>query len=312
MNNLTILVNSCDAYEDLWMPFFTLLKKYLNPTEIPILLNTETKRFSFPGLNIQCANTAPDVPYGKRMLHAIKQIKTEYTLLLLDDFFLRSPADINKIEEILFWMSEDHNIVSFNFEGSKVYAEFEENKYPGFRRMPPGNKFTLNMQAAIWRTKDLRKYWKPNVSPWEWEIFCNALTTFYPKDKFYCAIGRSNQFLDYGHKEVSDLWGVIQGKWVTEDIAPLFQKEGIDVDLSIRGYYLYSYVRAVLPSSNTFCKQFNIVYRCLGLLIACKYFLFRVKIKICKLLRIPAEFDYFLFLENRAKHKFLSASSNNP
>lgn len=28
-NRMTMLVNSCDAYEDLWQPFFTLLKRYL-------------------------------------------------------------------------------------------------------------------------------------------------------------------------------------------------------------------------------------------------------------------------------------------
>lgn len=27
-NRMTMLVNSCDAYEDLWQPFFTLLKRY--------------------------------------------------------------------------------------------------------------------------------------------------------------------------------------------------------------------------------------------------------------------------------------------
>lgn len=28
-NRVTLLVNSCDAYADLWQPFFTLLKRYL-------------------------------------------------------------------------------------------------------------------------------------------------------------------------------------------------------------------------------------------------------------------------------------------
>lgn len=38
-NRVTLLVNSCDAYADLWQPFFTLLKRYFcaaacgNPAE---------------------------------------------------------------------------------------------------------------------------------------------------------------------------------------------------------------------------------------------------------------------------------------
>ena len=50
---MTMLVNSCDAYEDLWQPFFTLLKRYFAPLDMRILLNTESKDFRFEGLNIE-------------------------------------------------------------------------------------------------------------------------------------------------------------------------------------------------------------------------------------------------------------------
>ena len=42
-NRMTMLVNSCDAYEDLWQPFFTLLKRYFAPLDMRILLNTDRK-----------------------------------------------------------------------------------------------------------------------------------------------------------------------------------------------------------------------------------------------------------------------------
>ena len=48
-NRVTLLVNSCDAYADLWQPFFTLLKRYFVPLPAEILLNTETKDFAFDG-----------------------------------------------------------------------------------------------------------------------------------------------------------------------------------------------------------------------------------------------------------------------
>lgn len=86
-NRVTLLVNSCDAYADLWQPFFTLLKRYFVPLPAEILLNTETKDFAFDGLNLRCVHsTAPT--YGERMTDALREVKTEYTLLLLDDFFL--------------------------------------------------------------------------------------------------------------------------------------------------------------------------------------------------------------------------------
>lgn len=63
-NRVTLLVNSCDAYADLWQPFFTLLKRYFVPLPAEILLNTETKDFAFDGLNLRCVHsTAPT--YGR-------------------------------------------------------------------------------------------------------------------------------------------------------------------------------------------------------------------------------------------------------
>lgn len=89
-NRVTLLVNSCDAYADLWQPFFTLLKRYFVPLPAEILLNTETKDFAFDGLNLRCVHsTAPT--YGERMTDALREVKTEYTLLLLDDFFCGGP-----------------------------------------------------------------------------------------------------------------------------------------------------------------------------------------------------------------------------
>ena len=48
-SRVALLVNSCDAYADLWQPFFTLLTRYFVPLPDEILLNTETKEFHLDG-----------------------------------------------------------------------------------------------------------------------------------------------------------------------------------------------------------------------------------------------------------------------
>jgi hypothetical protein len=55
-NFCTIIVNSCDAYDDTWYPFFKLLKKYWPNCKFPIVLNTETKKFEYEGLDIKVIN----------------------------------------------------------------------------------------------------------------------------------------------------------------------------------------------------------------------------------------------------------------
>ena len=141
---LTILVNTCDAYEDLWVPFFTLLKKYWDPDGIRILLNTESKDFSFNGLKIECVHSLGEKRYGQRMLNALKQVKTKYVLLLLDDFFLRNPVDVDRIAQMVRWMQEDSGIACFNCDlninipsafTKPVITDFGINfiKFPNFK-----------------------------------------------------------------------------------------------------------------------------------------------------------------------------------
>ena len=158
-NRITILVNSCDTYDDLWFAFFTLLKKYWNPLDIPIILNTESVDCFYDGLNIKCVHPQDkNVPYGERLLNALKYVDTEYVIIMLDDFFLRESVNADDITQIVNWMDNDKNIVYFNCDCTPVYADWEVEKYPGYKRIPWGNEYTLNMQVAVWRTKKLVKY----------------------------------------------------------------------------------------------------------------------------------------------------------
>ena len=54
--DLTIIVCSCDAYEDLWYPYFEIFKNQWPDCKYPIILNTESKTYSHDGLNIKCLN----------------------------------------------------------------------------------------------------------------------------------------------------------------------------------------------------------------------------------------------------------------
>lgn len=300
-SKITILVNSCDAYEDLWSPFFSLFKKYC-PIDAQIILNTESKDVSVDGLDIKCVHPSrPDDPYGKRMRHALKQVKTRYVLLLLDDFYLRSPVDLQRLDSIMEWMDKDPNIACFNSEPTSVYTDLEVERYPGFRRVPLGTPYTLNMQAAIWRTSLLGKYWRSNITPWEWENYCNVLTTKYPRDKFYCATCGGSPYMDYGHYQVGDLWGVVRGKWFLPDIAPLFDREGIHMDLSVRGAYYPPLKQDSVPIPASRTTYYSRIYRCLGSEFLLRYLLFCGMCHAKKLLGSPVRDDYYAYLLNKAK-----------
>lgn len=308
-DKLTILVCSCDKYEDLWTPFFTLLKKYWDTDGIKIILNTETKGFSFDGLDIQCVHTEKAMSYGARMLNALSHIRTKYVLALLDDFFIRSTVDNARLEQIINWMEADSDIVYFNCDINKTYIDWEVDKYPGFRRIPPGNDYILSMQAAIWRTNQLKKHWRPDVTPWEWELLCNVLPSKRADLKYYCVTDLKYSFIDYGYNP--DGMGVFRGKWVIEDVKPLFEREGIMVDYTKRGIYNASEPHQIISNAEDRKSRYSRIYRCLGWQDVLKYFLFLKWCKVKRILGMPVpHYNYFKHLQDRAKVNFLKKSKH--
>lgn len=297
-DRLTILVNSCDSYADLWDPFFTLLHRYGSPLDCEIVLNTETKDYAFPGLNIRLSH-CDSRDYGTRMLRALSSIRTEYVLLLLDDFFLREPVRQDRLEQILQWMDGDRRIAYFNTDVTRADYDWEVGKYPGYRRLPRGNRYTLNMQAAVWRTDRLQSYWREGVSPWDWEERCNVRTANDFTNKFYCALTPQDTFIEYGH--VPGGWGVYHGKWYEADVVPLFQKEKIPVDFSARGFLREEDKKPYLQSTADRSSRYRRVYNCLGWKYILPYFVFCRRCNLYSALHHCAvDEDYFHYLQRKA------------
>lgn len=288
--NVTLLVNSSDDYSDAWVPFFTLLKKYWDITGIDIVLNTESKRINLSDFNIIFSHTNTK-NYGIRMIKALKKIKTKYVVYMLEDYFLRSPVNNNTINKIIDFMDKNPKVVCFNSEnGNNIYSNLKSN-FEGYKIIPNGTKYILNLQACIWKRKSLLKYIKKNITPWEWELYTGILT-FGKKDIFYCRDSAPLLF-DYGHYLTSDLFGIFQGKWVISDVKPLFEKEKISVDYNLMGIFDKNCKRVYSPKFKSRHKfYFHHIYNRLGLKHVLIFFLIRKKLKKQKI-------DYFSFIQNK-------------
>lgn len=235
-DDLTILLCTCDKYEDIWPLFFHFFEKYWPDCPCEIVLNTESKSFSHEKYNIKSYNLYSSdsiVSYGKRMIDHLDKIKTKYVLILLDDFFIRKPVDAKKLLTILNWLEDDETIACFNFDSLRNKA-VDDGKYPGFLLMPEFGEYKYNLQSAIWNKDTFRKAWRENESPWDWELYGNC-RSFNCDNKFYTLDAFDNSPIYYAQDK--DCRAIIQGKWVLADIEPLFEKEKLDMDFSIRGTY---------------------------------------------------------------------------
>lgn len=238
-DKVTILVNSCDNYSDLWDIFFKLLKKYWPECKCRIILNTESKNYTYNGFEIECFDfykRGQKVPYGERILRHLKEITTEYTLMLMDDFFLRDFVDIEKIIRCLAWMDENKKIVAFHFTPLPDENNIISSQYEGFEKRSDYAEFKLCFLPALWRTKKLISYWRPHENPWHWEMIGNIRTFNNKEDEFYNVCKNEPLIINYGNS-YDRCWGIVQGKWVKSNVDAFFTEHEIKVDYSQRGIF---------------------------------------------------------------------------
>jgi len=237
-----LLVCTCDGCEDTWTPFFTLLKKHWPGSErLRIVLTTERKDFSIPGLTIACAKTGMNWrgksrPWGARMLASLGLVNSPLVLLMLDDYFIDLPVQTSVLEEVAAEMKAGQwDSVGLIPQGDKcgqVLAE-DERLVEIDRRSP----YRVNTQAALWRPAALRSLLKAHESPWEFELrgTVRAESTNLRFMRLRNGIGeQGNWQAVISYPAGGGIW---RGKWRREEVVDLFARSGIEVGYFPRGFY---------------------------------------------------------------------------
>ncbi len=232
-NNCTLVINSCDAYSDLWDIFFRLFKIQWMDCPYPIILNTESKDYTADGLNLRCLHffkQGEKVTWSKLTKTVLEKINTDYVIFLLDDFFLESVVLQDKIDECISWMNENKNIATFSFMPAPQ-PNIISKKYNGFELRGSKSPYRFNCQAGIWRRKLLIKYLRDHESAWQFETWGSIRSRRY-KEEFYSLCEREPLVFDYA-------WGnpIKRGKWYEPEVLKLENQFGIKFDWEKRGFY---------------------------------------------------------------------------
>lgn len=235
MDNCTLLVNSYDGGEDLWDGFFTTVKHEWKDFDMPIVLNTESKSYSFEGLNIQTFQfykPGQTVPWAKRLIRTLKAIQTDYVLFFLEDFWLEDKVDTEFLEKSLCWMKENPDVAVLSFKPVCDYGpNIRDNRFERFEKRPQVGNYRFNCQAAIWRREKLIKYLRPHESPWEWELWGSRRSSRF-KEGFYVLIKGEKEVFHYDMG-----WIMYRGKWCKRAVMPIAERYNLSIDFSKRGFY---------------------------------------------------------------------------
>lgn len=188
MENISMILMTCDKYEDTWYPFVTQLKSNWSEFNMPIYIGTETKKFSYQGFDIRCplANGPVYNQWSNRLLKLLQHIDSDYILFFLDDFWLSEKVDNIRFENALSCLKSNSDIgfICLLHE-EKYYLKPEqrinivESEFEEFNEWKKGLPFRITTQAGIWKKKYLMKILRSHESAWYFETRATWRSKYY-------------------------------------------------------------------------------------------------------------------------------------
>lgn len=232
--HFTLVVNSCDAFEDTWVPFFTLLRNHASGLETDgIVLVTERKDYAFDGLNLRCSRANREHE-GYRMasdclLDALDAVKTPLMMYMQDDYFIDSPVNVALINQLAEKMAVDPGIGHIGLTHFGSHGPFTPADDPRLKAIGPRAKYRISTQAGLWRVDTLRSYLRAEENAWMFEIY-GTRRSWKRNDLFLTVDPASPAPISYTHT------GIIKGRW-HRAMPKLFARHEIPMDFERRGFY---------------------------------------------------------------------------
>lgn len=218
-NNCSLIVSSCDAYQDLWRPFVNTFEKYWPDCNLKRYFITENKDlFCKEFHTIKCGLNKN---WSDRLLFALKYIDSEYIILFLEDFFLKSKIENSKVNFFIKYIQI--NNLNFIRLIKRPNGNKESYDHPLLTEIENFSSFRVSTQVGIWKKKILINLIKKNENIWEFEL--NGTNRSNSLNNFFCV---KENVMTYKHHVVE------RGKWFPWSAFYYRYIEKVDIDLNKR------------------------------------------------------------------------------
>ena len=241
MMSYSILVNTCDKFEDCWNPFFKLLSVYWPDCQGKLYLNTEYKDYSYPGLNIKSIKGCNGkkikgkfATWSQCLRWALETIDDDIVLYMQEDYFLRDRVKNDIVEDFVVFMEEHPAVKCLHLTLGAVTNEApEKSEYPNLKIVQSKYGQRVSCQAALWRKDELLSLIRDDENAWEFEEFGSQRSAI--MDHRYLVVDNSWVKMDEFEIIPYIFTGIIKGRWY-EPVVPLFKANDIEIDYSKRGF----------------------------------------------------------------------------
>lgn len=239
ISNTAILVVSCDAYQDLWNPFFNCFFKYWPDCPYPLYLGTNSVKY--PDNRVQSILVGEDLDYSSNLLSMLEHVKEDWIVFWIEDRVLSAPVNTNRVTQLIN-RAITEKAVFLKLISSHPYATNGGSDEIG--EIPAGTKYRVCMTVALWNKRYLRELLVRGESAWDIERF-GSLRSAKTDSKFL-----SLSFITRANPPILDTHLIIKGR-LLRDARDFLLKENLLNEMKRRKLQTlgsYVYVRLYLFS----------------------------------------------------------------
>jgi len=240
MEYYSILINTCDKFEDCWNPFFKLWSVYWPDCKAKVFLNTEYKDYRYTGLDIIPVKCCEGKQYkGKYaswsqcLLWALDSIDSEIILYMQEDYFLNGAVNNELVEHYVQYMQNHSNVPCIQLSSAGIPDGNVVDSQDHLNDSEPNRISYACCQASLWRKNVLQKLVRAHESAWHFEYYGSKRAKYYG----YRFLTVNHEWLRSGHQIIPYFaTGIVRGKWLNP-VDKLFAAHDIQIDYQIRGFY---------------------------------------------------------------------------
>lgn len=236
VSDVSIVVISCDAYKDLWKPFFYSFHKYWPDCPFPVFLASNECKYE--DSKVKPILIGPDKDYSSNLLAIVKQVGSPWLILWLEDVFIISKIDTARIKKLIGDAQND-NAGYLKLITSTPWALVKDKKQE-IGPIPKGVKYRSGLGLGLWNKETLLKLLKPGESAWQIDRSNRSNSLSEP---FYALTPNVKS-----NPPVPVLNSVIKGRW-NRDALSFLAKEGLEeyiVNRQVQSFRSYLYMKLYL------------------------------------------------------------------
>ena len=217
LDEIAILVMSCDAYEDVANHFFNLKEKFMPWWSSNCYYVNNTKQYKRK--NVITINSGDKLNWNGRLKTALRKIPEKYILYMQEDYLIDSPVSEQNIINAIKYMKEK-GIWYYKIDNLPKIKKMIDETHSA---IPSNVRYGINLLTAIIEKEAFMKMLpKEDCSAWEVETsFLKKVTDRYEYDLKGCVLDTQ--------QIISLRYGVRLGKW-DKKVLRHFKKKGYIID----------------------------------------------------------------------------------